>query len=169
VAVIDRLRLLFQRAQSAHVPFDLNDSVHDVLDLLAHELRRAHVEVRLELASALPRVMGDRVQVQQVVVNLLLNAVDAMSTQSTPRSLVLCTAQHDAGAVLVTVSDDGPGVPPDAHPQLFSAFYSTKPKGLGIGLAISRSIVDSHHGRLWAQPSERGATFCFTLPRASEA
>jgi C4-dicarboxylate-specific signal transduction histidine kinase len=159
--VTERLRSLFQKEQAAHAPFDLNDALKDVLSLLSHELVQ---QPHMELTERLPRVVGDRVQVQQVIVNLLLNAVEAMSMQSTPKLLCVRTQAHSPSSVQLSVSDTGPGVAAHAQKHLFEAFYTTKAKGLGIGLVVSRAIIDSHRGRLWLEPSERGATFCFTLP-----
>jgi len=122
--------------------------------------------VRTELAEALPLVPGDRVELQQVILNLILNAVEAMSEASEgPRELMIGAGTTESGDVLVSVRDSGPGLAPDALENLFKAFHTTKPNGLGLGLSICRSIVEAHGGRLWASAnSPRGAVFQFTLP-----
>jgi signal transduction histidine kinase len=128
------------------------------------------ISVRTQLAEGLPLIQGDRVQLQQVILNLILNAVQAMSGVSEKsRELLISTEQDASGAVLVTVQDSGPGLDPESVARVFDAFYTTKPQGMGIGLAICRSIVEAHGGRLWATTNEdRGATFQFTLPTSGE-
>ena len=126
------------------------------------------VSVQTRLAEGLFPVQGDRVQLQQVVLNLLLNAVEAMSTvEAGPRELLISTEQHQTGGVLVSVRDSGPGIDPDHLDRVFDAFYTTKSSGVGMGLSICRSIIDAHGGRLWAEANEpRGTIFQFTLPAA---
>jgi signal transduction histidine kinase len=123
--------------------------------------------VQTQLAEGLPRIQGDTVQLQQVILNLIINAVEAMSGISDgPRELLISTMK-DAGGVLVAVRDSGPGLSPENCERLFDAFYTTKPDGMGMGLSICRSIVDAHGGRIWASPAVgRGATFQFGLPLA---
>jgi PAS domain S-box-containing protein len=165
--VIQRLRGLFARKPPGRKPLDLNDTVGEVVALTAGELQSHRVALRLEFADDLPLVRGDRVQLQQVVVNLLLNAADAMKgVDGRARAIVLRTSCEALGEVSLTVRDSGVGLDPEHHERLFDAFYTTKPDGMGVGLAISRSIIESHEGRLWAQPNGDGpgATFAFSLP-----
>jgi signal transduction histidine kinase len=145
---------------------DLNEATREVLALSSSELQRGRVIVRAELADDLSSVSGDRVQLQQVVLNLLLNASEAMSqVEDRPRQLVVRTHRDDGDGVRLTVQDAGVGFDPHNLERLFDAFYTTKSGGMGIGLSISRSIIESHHGRLWAAPNDGpGATFSFSLP-----
>jgi C4-dicarboxylate-specific signal transduction histidine kinase len=165
--VIARLRSLFARQGTAAEPVDLNEATREVIALSWSEIQRARVNVRAELADELPVVTGDRVQLQQVVLNLVLNALEAMSgVEDRPRQLVVRTEQDEGDRVRLTVRDSGAGFDPRNQERLFEAFYTTKRDGMGIGLSISRSIVESHHGRLWATFNEgSGATFCFSIPR----
>jgi signal transduction histidine kinase/DNA-binding response OmpR family regulator len=164
--VIARLRALFGKKATATESLDLNESTREVLALSSHELRRGRVIVRTDLADELPPIVGDRVQLQQVVLNLLLNASDAMSTvEDRPRQLLLRTERHHGDRVRLTVQDTGVGFGPHNAEQLFDAFYTTKTGGMGIGLSVSRSIIEAHHGRLWAEPNDGpGATFSFSIP-----
>ena len=125
-----------------------------------------HVSLRTELADDVPRVQGDRVQLQQVILNLILNAIEAMSrVPEGPRLLTVGSARYDGKASLVTVQDTGAGLAPESLDRIFNAFYTTKPDGMGMGLAISRSIVEAHGGRIWATANApRGAVFQFSLP-----
>jgi signal transduction histidine kinase len=129
------------------------------------------ISVEMQLAESLPAVQGDRVQLHQVILNLLINAIEAMTGMSEgPRELLLSTQKTESEGVLVAVGDSGPGLAPDSADQLFESFYTTKPGGLGIGLSICRSIIEAHHGRLWASANTpRGAIFQFTLPAYSHA
>ena len=131
-----------------------------------HRLRRARVILRPEYADDLPPVRGDRIQLQQVILNLLLNALDAMSeVHDRPRHLVVRTERDDGMWARVTVRDSGVGIEPQGMARLFEPFYTTKSGGMGIGLSVSRSIIESHHGRLWAAPNDGpGATFSFSIP-----
>jgi signal transduction histidine kinase len=149
---------------------DLNEATREVIALSLSELQRSRVILRRELADDLPRVTGDRVQFQQVILNLLRNALDAMSgVYDRPRKLVIRTERDEDDRVCLTVQDTGVGFEPQAAGRLFEAFYSTKSGGMGIGLSVSRSIIESHHGRLWAAPNDGpGATFSFSLPRAAK-
>jgi PAS domain S-box-containing protein len=166
-AVIARLRALFAKKTAPTESMDLNDAAREVLALSLNELQRNRVILRTELANDLPSITGDRVQLQQVILNLLLNASDAMSgIDDRPRNLVLRTAWETSGRVVLAVQDVGVGIAPDVMDKLFEPFYTTKNKGMGIGLSVSRSIVESHHGRLWAEPNDGpGATFSFFIPR----
>ncbi len=164
--VVNRLRGLFTRKEVAAESVDLNDAVREVIALTASELRQGSVVVREELADELPAVTGDRVQLQQVILNLLLNAADAMSgVDDRPRDLVVRTGRDEGGGVCVSVQDSGVGFAPQDSERLFEAFYTTKSQGMGIGLSVSRSVIEGHHGRLWAVRNEGpGATFTFSVP-----
>jgi C4-dicarboxylate-specific signal transduction histidine kinase len=164
--VIRRLRALFSERPEAREPVDLNNAVREVFALSAGELQRGRVALRMELADGLPPVMADRVQLQQVILNLALNATEAMSgVEGRARELTVVSAPDGDGGVRLSVRDAGVGVPPQGLEKLFEAFHTTKPTGMGVGLSISRSIIESHEGRLWAEPNDGlGATFAFTLP-----
>jgi PAS domain S-box-containing protein len=164
--VITRLRGLFGRRDLATEPVDLNEAIREVVALSTSELQRHRVVLRLELVGGLPPVPGDRVQLQQVILNLLLNASDAMrEVTDRPRQLVVRTERSEDGGVTLLVRDSGVGFESQDAERLFEAFYTTKRDGMGIGLSLSRSIIERHHGRLWATPSEgSGATFAFTIP-----
>jgi signal transduction histidine kinase len=164
--VIVRLRALFSKGEFTLEPVDLNEAIAEVVALSLGDLQRSRVVLRSELAHGLPPVVGDRVQLQQVVLNLLRNAAEAMSeVNDRARDLTIRTEQEDAGRVRVSVRDTGTGVPQGSRDRLFDAFYTTKHNGMGIGLSVSRSIVERHDGRLWAEPNDGpGATFAFSVP-----
>jgi signal transduction histidine kinase len=145
---------------------EINQAMREVIELTRGEAVKNGVSVQTELADGLPLIEGDRVQLQQVVLNLIINAVEAMSgTSEGGRELLIATGQSEANGVLVTVKDSGPGLAPAALERLFESFHTTKPSGLGLGLSICRSIVEAHGGRLWASANvPRGAIFQFTLP-----
>jgi PAS domain S-box-containing protein len=168
--VITRLRALFSRKSATTESVDLNEATREVIALSLRELQRSRVILRAELADDLPAVAGDRVQLQQVILNLLLNAVDAMScVDDRPRQLVIRTEPDEADRVRVSVQDAGVGLEPQGVERLFEPFYTTKSGGMGIGLSVSRSIIESHQGRLWAAPNDGpGATFSFSVPRRPE-
>src|SRR5882724_5551832 len=168
--VITRLRALFGKKDTTIEPVDLNEATREVIALSLSELQRGRVILRPELADDLPPVTGDRVQLQQVILNLLLNASDAMSgVDDRPRQLVIRTERDEGDRVLLTVQDAGVGFETQDVERLFEAFYTTKSSGMGIGLSVSRSIIESHHGRLWATPNDGpGATFSFSIPRRPE-
>jgi len=163
--VIGRIRHLLKKASPELRPLDLNELIQEVLVLTHNQVLAGGVALRTELASDLPTVLGDRIQLQQVMLNLIMNAVEAMSLNSDrPRSLGIASARHTEG-VLIQVSDSGQGLDPEQLPLIFDSFYTTKPDGIGMGLSISRSIVEAHGGRLWATPdSPHGAVFQLTLP-----
>jgi len=163
--VIQRLRALFTRQHAEVTPVDLNEAAGEVVSLSLSELQRKGVLARTDFAQDLPPVHGDKVQLQQVVLNLVLNGADAMSAiYDRPRDLLI-TTRCDDGRVRLSVRDAGVGVDPNALEKLFDAFFTTKTDGMGIGLSISRSIIESHEGRLWAAANDGpGATFSFTLP-----
>ncbi|WP_293675831.1 PAS domain-containing protein [uncultured Phenylobacterium sp.] len=165
--VIKRLRALFSRQLPSFEPVDLHDAAREVLALSASELQRRRVILRTEFTHDPPLVQADRIQLQQVILNLILNAADAMSTISDrPRELWISTRRADAAHVHLHVRDAGIGIDPATAAQLFEAFHTTKPEGMGIGLSISRSIVEAHGGRLSAAPNDTGpgATFSFFIP-----
>jgi signal transduction histidine kinase len=168
--VITRLRALFSRKNATTESVDLNEATREVITLLLRELQRSRAILRAELADDLPPVTGDRVQLQQVILNLLVNASDAMSgVDDRPRELVIRTEIDESDRVRLTVQDAGVGFEPQSADKLFEPFYTTKSDGMGIGLSVSRSIIESHHGRLWAAPNDGpGATFSFSIPRRPE-
>jgi signal transduction histidine kinase len=168
--VIARIRALVKKSAPAKAPLDLSDMIQEVLAMINPETHRHRVAVRTDLAAGLPPVRGDRVQVQQVLLNLVMNGIEAMqAVTDRPRELRIRTQPHESDTVLVAVQDTGLGLEPQSLPRLFEAFYTTKPAGMGLGLSISRSIVEAHGGRLWATPNDGpGATFQFTLPAESE-
>jgi PAS domain S-box-containing protein len=168
--VISRLRALFSRKAAASETLDLNEATREVIELSSGDLRRNRVILRAELDDDIPPVTGDRIQLQEVILNLLRNASDAMSSvDDRPRQLLITTERDAEDRVRLTVQDSGVGFGPQDAKKLFNAFYTTKSGGMGIGLSVSRSIIESHHGQLWAVPNEGpGATFSFSIPRLSE-
>lgn len=164
--VIARLRALFSNKERAAEPVDLTEATREVIALCSSELQRKGALLRSELAGDLPVVIGDRVQLQQVILNLLTNASDAMlEVDDRPRELLIKTELDEDGLVRVTVRDSGTGFHPRNADKLFTSFYSTKPQGMGIGLSLSRSIIQGHHGRIWAAVNRGpGATFSFAIP-----
>jgi signal transduction histidine kinase len=169
--VITRLRALFSKKDTTTEPVDLSEATREVIALSLNDLKRAGVILHAELDDDLPPVMGDRIQLQQVLLNLLLNASDAMScVENRPRHLVVRTERDEDDCVRTTVQDSGVGIDPGNADRVFDAFYTTKSAGMGMGLSVSRSIIESHHGRLWVTPNDGpGTAFSFSLPRASEA
>jgi PAS domain S-box-containing protein len=166
--IISRISLLFKKDSMQREVLDLNELIREMIVLLRSEASRYSLSIRTELAENLPKVMADRVQLQQVFMNLMLNGIDAMKETPGGGELTIKSAAGDT-QLLVSVSDTGIGLPPQAD-QIFNAFFTTKEDGTGMGLPISRSIIESHGGRLWAaDTSERGATFQFTLPAAVAA
>ncbi|MEF3128712.1 PAS domain S-box protein [Rhizobium leguminosarum] len=167
--VIARLRSLFSNRESATEPMDLNEAVREVIALSSNDLQRNQVTLRTELSDQIPLVQGDRVQLQQVVMNLLRNAVDAMAdVTGRQKTALLRTNLQDDGSVAFSVIDSGIGLGDGGAEKLFQAFYTTKSDGMGIGLSVSRSIIESHKGRLWAEPNDGvGATFAFVVPASS--
>jgi len=165
--IITRLRALFVKKDTATETVDLNEATREVIALLRSELQRSQVILRAELRDDLPHITGDRVQLQQVILNLLRNASDAMGAiDDRPRQLVIGTALDEDDRVRLTVQDAGVGFDAQAVDRIFEAFYTTKNDGMGIGLSVSRSIIESHHGRLWAEPNDGpGATFSFSIPQ----
>jgi PAS domain S-box-containing protein len=169
--VITRLRALFSKKDASTESVDLNEATREVIALSSSKLQKNKVILGLELADDLPFVTGDRVQLQQVILNLLVNAFDAMSTvDGRPRKLLIKTEQDEGDRVRLTMKDTGVGFDPETAGRLFDAFYTTKDDGMGVGLSVSRSIIESHHGRLWAAQNDGpGATFAFSVPRGPTA
>ena len=168
--VITRLRALFSKKELTLEPLDLNEATREVIALSLGDLQRGRVALQSELASDLPTITGDRIQLQQVILNLLRNALDAMAdVHDRSRHLLIRTERENGDRVRVSVRDAGVGVDRQSMNKLFDAFYTTKSDGMGIGLSVSRSIVARHHGRLWVEPNDGpGATFSFSIPRAPE-
>jgi PAS domain S-box-containing protein len=168
--IITRIRGLVKRTHPARARLDVNEAIQEVLAIITPEALRHTVMVRTELDASLPPVRGDRVQLQQVVLNLAMNGVDAMKeTAGRPRSLSIRSCPHNAGTVLVSIQDNGIGLEPENMARVFEAFYTTKPQGMGMGLSISRSIVEAHGGQLWFSANDgHGATFQFSLPTDDE-
>jgi signal transduction histidine kinase len=168
--IIGRVRQLFEKGTQEWELVDVNGVIRDMIVLLRNEATRYSISVRTELAADIPQVMGDRVQLQQVLMNLMINGMDAMKSMDGTRELAIKTHRAENKQLLASVSDTGVGLPAEQADQIFDAFFSTKPHGTGMGLRICRSIVESHGGRLWATAnSGPGATFHFTLPPQIEA
>ena len=167
--IIKQVRQLFTKGSPDRESVDVNEITREMLFLLRSEATQYSISVRTELAADLPRVMGDRVQLLQVLMNLIMNSIDAMKDVDGTRELAIKSQRAENGQLLISVSDTGVGLPPEQGNQIFDAFFTTKPHGTGMGLRISRSIVESHGGRLWAADnSPRGASFYFTLPAKIE-
>jgi signal transduction histidine kinase len=168
--VIARLRALFSKKKLVVEPLDLNDAAREVIRLSSSDLQRSRVVLQTELADDLPRVRADRVQLQQVILNLLRNALDAMDDiHDRPRQLSIRTEREGEDGVRLTVRDTGVGIDRKTVDKLFDAFYSTKSEGMGVGLAVSRSIIENHRGRIWAAANaDAGATFTFTIPSGAK-
>jgi PAS domain S-box-containing protein len=164
--VMTRIHGLVKKAPTCNEILQLNEAIREVMALTSSQLLRNDVSLRAQLAEDLPLIQGDRVQLQQVMLNLVINAIDAMSAvDDGPRELMISTAMRESSAVLVTVRDSGPGVAPEHIERVFEPFYTTKASGMGMGLSICRSIIDAHGGRLWASANApRGAIFQFTAP-----
>ena len=163
--IINRLRSLYKKTPPKRELVTINEVIGEMVLLLRSEANQYAVSVRVDLAADLPRLTADRVQLQQVLMNLILNGIEAM--KDTGGVLTVKTGRREEDQVLISVSDTGVGLPAERADEIFNAFYTTKPQGSGMGLAISRSIVESHGGRLWATSHNgRGSTFHFTLPTA---
>ena len=167
--VIARVRALFANKEPAIEAVDLNEVTREVMALSLSDLQRNRVVLQSELAEDLPAITGDRIQLQQVILNLLRYASDAMAdVRDRPRQLLVRTEREDGDRVRVSVRDAGVGIDPRNADKLLDAFYTTKTDGMGIGLSISRSIIERHHGRLWAEANDGpGATFSFSIPSGS--
>jgi PAS domain S-box-containing protein len=166
--IITRIRSLFQKEQPRREPLDINEVISEMVSIVREEARRHSISLRTLLCSTLPRVSADRVQLEQVLMNLMLNGIEAMRAMT--GELTIKTQRDEHGGVLISVSDIGVGLPAENVAKIFDAFFTTKPQGTGMGLAISRSIVESHGGRIWATANaEKGTTFHCTLPNEIEA
>ena len=167
--IIGRIRLLFKKGTPQRELLDMNEVIREMAVLLRGESSRYNIVVGTDLAASLPQVAGDRVHLQQVLMNLMINGIDAMKDTDGARELTIRSQQIEGEVVMVSVTDTGIGLPEQAD-RIFDAFFTTKPHGTGMGLRISRSIIESHDGRLWAEKSPpRGASFCFTLPAKADA
>jgi len=169
--VIRRLRELTKKSDPQKTRLYINDVVSDVVALVQREVLNHHVRLRLHLDPKLTTVFGDRVQLQQVIINMMMNGIEAMaSVTDRPRELVIHSREHDAGHALVAVQDSGTGIDPDNMDRLFNAFFTTKSDGMGMGLSICRSIIEAHGGEMWVSPNDGpGATFSFTVQSRQEA
>ena len=166
--VVGRIRAFFRKTVPQRVQVDINQLVEDVIAMVPSELQRNRVQLQTELTDDLPPVVGDPIQLQQVLVNLVINAIEAMGNVSGRRELVIKSGLYEPGSVLVSVEDSGVGFDEQNAAQLFNAFYTTKLQGLGMGLSISRTTIESYGGRLWATTNNgAGATFQFTLPTSN--
>jgi signal transduction histidine kinase len=168
--IVDRIRDHIKKAPPRNDRFDLNEAIKEVIEMVRAPIDTSGVSVRTSFAAGLNRVCGDRVQLQQVVLNLILNAIEAMgSIEKGARQLSISTKQDEPSNVLVAVQDSGTGLDPEQLDRVFAPFYTTKISGIGMGLAICRSIIAAHEGRLWAEAKRPGgATFQFTLPAGQE-
>jgi len=167
--IISRIRLLFKKGAPQREWVDVNEVTQEMIVLLRSEAARYSIPIRPRLAAGLPKVSADRVQLQQVFMNLMLNAIDAIKEAGGDGELTIQSERAGDGQLLISVSDTGVGLPPEQAARIFDAFFTTKPDGTGMGLPISRSIIESHGGRLWAAANaERGATFHFTLPSEAD-
>jgi PAS domain S-box-containing protein len=167
--IIGRVRSLFKKDSLRREEVDINELIQEMIALLRGEASRHSISVHSDLSSDLPPIMADRVQLQQVLMNLMLNGIEAMKSMNTPSKLTI-KSQQDNGQLLISVMDTGVGVPPEKIEQIFNAFFTSKPQGTGMGLAITRSIVESHGGRVWVNPNAGpGTTFHFTLPTRRNA
>jgi signal transduction histidine kinase len=164
--IVSRIRDFSKKAPAQKEGLEINEAILEIMGLTRVAMSKHSVSVKMRLAEGLPHILGDRIQLQQVILNLIMNAIEAMSEVSdAPRELLISTSEAEPGSVLVEVSDSGPGLPSANLARIFEPFYTTKSSGLGMGLPICRSIVEAHGGRLWARPNEpRGAVFFMTLP-----
>ncbi|TIM37456.1 ATP-binding protein, partial [Mesorhizobium sp.] len=164
--VIGRIRALIKKEPPSMVAVEINETIREVIVLTQGEMTKNGVSLLTRLADGLPLVQGDKVQLQQVILNLIINAAEAMaSSDEEPRELHIATNSTDSQSVLVLVADSGPGLASTNYERLFDAFYTTKPTGLGMGLPICRTIIEAHGGQLWASANlPRGAVFQFTVP-----
>jgi signal transduction histidine kinase len=168
--ITGRISLQFMKGPPQRELVDANEVIREMVVLLRGEATEYSISVRTELAEGLPQVTGDRMQLQQVLMNLIMNSIDAMKDVEGTRELTIHSQRGENEQLVLSISDTGVGLPPQQADQIFNAFFTTKPHGTGMGLRISRSIVESHGGRLWAADnSPRGASFHFTLPSRGEA
>jgi signal transduction histidine kinase len=164
--VIRRLRMMFKKEELKSESLELNGVIEEIVDLLQSEVNNRNASIAMDLEARIPPIYGDRIQIHQVILNLLVNALDAVGGQpAETREVRISTRIGEADSILVSVSDSGPGIDDHKLEAVFEAFYTTKTKGMGMGLPISRSIIEQHNGRIWASNNpEGGATFAFTLP-----
>jgi PAS domain S-box-containing protein len=169
--IISRVRALLKKTSPERRPLDINRVIHEVLAFIPNELEKQHVSVEMELEAAPPPVLGDRVQLQQVLLNLIMNGMEAMNSVSDRPRVLMLQSHARASGLEVTVQDSGTGLDPRHVPHLFDSFFTTKTTGMGMGLSISRSIIEAHSGRLWASPNRaaQGAAFHFSLPAIAQA
>jgi len=168
--IISSISLLFKKGALQRELLDVNELIREMIVLLRSEASRYSISIHGDLADNLPKIMADRVQLQQVLMNLMLNGIDAMKDMGAGGELTINSQQSENGQLLISVGDTGMGLQQEQAEQIFDAFFTTKPQGTGMGLPISRSIIESHGGRLWAAThSSRGATFQFTLPSEGAA
>jgi PAS domain S-box-containing protein len=168
--IINRIRSISKKGESKRQLVDVNELIQEMIALLRNEATRYSVSIRADLDADLSRVVADSVQVQQVMMNLIMNSIDAMKDGDQQRELAIRSRRAENQQLMISVSDTGVGLPQDQIDRIFDAFFTTKAHGIGLGLRISRTIVESHGGRLWAaNNSPRGASFCFTLPIPTEA
>jgi C4-dicarboxylate-specific signal transduction histidine kinase len=166
-SIVNRIRDHVNKAPPRKTRFDLNEAIDEVIVLARTAIAKNEISVQTRLAQSLHPVQGDRIQLQQVVLNLVLNAIEAMASIAAGARDLSITTEQDRTAVRVAVRDSGPGIHPDHHERVFAAFYTTKASGTGMGLSICRSIIDAHGGRLWVESNKpRGAVLQFTLPSA---
>ena len=167
--IMTRVRRLFQKGAQQRELMDVNEIIREIIVLLRDEATRCGISVRMDLATNLPETIRDRVQLQQLMMNLIMNSIDAMKEVGGEREVTIHSRQEEDGHLQVSISDTGVGLPTQQADQIFQAFFTTKPDGTGMGLSISRSIIESHGGRLWAAGNNpRGAYFHFTLPTKVE-
>jgi signal transduction histidine kinase len=164
--VVAGIRAMFRKGERANAYYDVNVLIREVVALVNGELKNNKVETRLDLGNDIPKILADRVQLQQVVLNLMINAIEAMgSTQNGARVLGVNSEVREGRDILITVQDSGPGIEPENLDRIFDRFFTTKSNGMGMGLSICRSIVEAHNGRLWAEPDVRpGSVFRISLP-----
>ncbi len=161
--IIDRVRTLYQKGPPHLDSVDMNELIREMVLVLSNEANRRSIEIQTELAEGLPTVIADRVQIQQAMMNLMLNGIEAIG--DTSGQLSIKSKLKEDGQILISVIDTGVGLPAEAVDRIFDAFFTTKPQGTGLGLAITRSVIESHGGRIWASAnSGRGTTFHFTFP-----
>ena len=167
--IVSRICDFSKNAEARKEDLEINEAILEIMVLARAPMSEHRVLVKTELSEGLPHIFGDKVQLQQVILNLIMNAIEAMSeVREGSRELLISTREAESGGVLVAVSDSGPGLPPANLARIFEAFYTTKSSGLGMGLSICRSIVEAHGGRLWATPNEpHGAVFRMMLPIGS--
>ena len=170
-AVVSRIRALFKKEEPVKNWVDINEVIQELVEFLRHEASSRHISIRRELSDSLPLLKADRVQLQQVLLNLIMNAMDALSGAAVERKqIVISSRLQGESEILIAIEDSGLGLTPQTIHRIFDPFFTTKPHGIGVGLSISKSIVESHEGRLWASPnSGGGSVFQFTLPIAGRA